>query len=416
MSMITLQFGQCGNQIGQVLYSTLCEDIKGKKDKSPYLNKSYVSEAVNRWFYVNRKEQWEPMSILIDTETKVISQDNNLPVKFRRIVAESYGGCANNWAFGYLCQSNLLVGEIMEYLRLEMERCDYVTDLLSISSTGGGTGSGIGTKVAELIREEHPKKTLLNAVVLPYKTGEVVTQNYNTLLSLARLYDVTDALLLFENDRLHHICRNLMQTKVDFQDLNSVIANQLAGTFQPVKLAKMTYLISDLASHPSHKIIQIQSNPYVTGHGDFKSEMPWKSLLTNLLKKTRSDYLCNMKDAPQKMKYIGNVFITRGKERPRDDEFQSSKEKLTFVSWVPKEAKLQQYHQMRNFLNFDKFAVLLSNDTNVCNSLNFVLQDAWTLFTHGAYLHHYKKYGASEQCFLDAFEKLETLLHNYKML
>jgi len=52
-----------------------------------------------------------------------------------------------------------------------------------ISSLGGGTGSGLGTKTIEKLSEEF-NIDILSHVVLPNMSGETPLQVYNCLLSL----------------------------------------------------------------------------------------------------------------------------------------------------------------------------------------------------------------------------------------
>lgn len=58
-------------------------------------------------------------------------------------------------------------------------------------SLAGGTGSGLGTYVTELLRDIYPRAFLINEVVAPFKTGEVILQSYNSLLTMAHLYEVS---------------------------------------------------------------------------------------------------------------------------------------------------------------------------------------------------------------------------------
>jgi tubulin delta len=55
---------------------------------------------------------------------------------------------------------------------------------------------------------------IVNQVVWPYKTGEVIVQNYNAVLTLSHLYQTADAIVVMENDELHKICSQLLGIKV----------------------------------------------------------------------------------------------------------------------------------------------------------------------------------------------------------
>ena len=50
MSLITIQLGQCGNQIGGQFYSTILQDIHSKKTQvSTRANEDYIEESIERF-------------------------------------------------------------------------------------------------------------------------------------------------------------------------------------------------------------------------------------------------------------------------------------------------------------------------------------------------------------------------------
>lgn len=66
----------------------------------------------------------------------------------------------------------------------------------------------------------------------------MIVQNYNSVLTLAHLYQLSDAILVHENDTVHHICNKLLQIKqISFSDVNKVIAHQLGSVLQPALTA-----------------------------------------------------------------------------------------------------------------------------------------------------------------------------------
>lgn len=55
-----------------------------------------------------------------------------------------------------------------------------------LSSLGGGTGSGLGTKIVEMISDTF-NLDIHTHVILPNKSGETPLQVYNCALSLASM-------------------------------------------------------------------------------------------------------------------------------------------------------------------------------------------------------------------------------------
>lgn len=411
MSIITLQFGQCGNQIGQKLYSIINDDITCSNTKS----NTYNSSAINRWFHVNKKGNWEPRSILIDTESKVVDNNNHLSFKFKNIVAKSYGGSANNWAYGYCERSKLLQNEVCETVRKEMEKCDFVASFLNLFSSSGGTGSGVGSSILRILRDEYPNKNLTNAIVLPYNNGEIVTQNYNSLLCLSSIYSISDSIILFENERLHYIYKYSTNKKeITFKDLNLIIAQQLASLYQPLNY-DLNSLINNLTSH-NFKYLQISNEPhFIEENKKFEVNVNWKPLIQNLSKRNRYD-IVQYKQNNLILKTIYNLLITRGGNLCNENDLKPFKDDKNYVPWLNINECFKSYHQTRHFCNIDKYLTLVSNNNSVYLPLNSILDDAWNLFTHGAYLHHYKTFGIDEEYFLNCFNVMENLLNKYKIL
>ncbi|XP_018576125.1 tubulin delta chain-like [Anoplophora glabripennis] len=411
MSVISLQFGQCGNQIGNSLYSTITQDINAKNVSK---DSAYCNRIVNKWFSINKHGKWEPRSVLIDTEFKAIQSLEPLPYTFKNVVAKSFGGSANNWACGYTRNGKILVDEVMNVIRTETEKCDFLSSFLNLYSSSGGTGSGVGSFIIEQLRNDYPNKHIVNSIVLPYVKGEIVTQSYNSLLALAHLYSLADSTILFENERLHYTCKYALDAEdVDFSHMNTIIAQQLAALYQPLNI-DTTCLLNNLTSHPSYKFLQMRSEPHFSKQNmKFEASKSWKTLMTTISKQSRFDYMYQ-KHAKLRNKTICSTLITRGSDHPTEKDTKCIGQNETYVPWLTRDNSFKMYHQTKNFLNFDKYIVLISNDTRVYVPLNFIVEDSWNMFNHGVYLHHYKKYGIDEDFFLNSFQVLENILDSYK--
>lgn len=416
MSIITLQFGQCGNQIGQTLYEYLYEDTQNQSSK---LN-NYQAESKNQWFSFNKKDEWLPRSILIDTENKVTetANTNQKRYRFENVVAKAQGGSANNWAFGYKCTSEVLLQDVMECVRKEVERSDYIVHFLNILGAAGGTGSGVGSKIIKKLHEDYSSKIIINSLVLPFKNGEVVTQNYNTLLTLSKLHKHSDATLLFENDKLHAQCSAIScrGQEINYSHINAIIVQQLAALCQPVKDFHLGNLVADLAPHPSLKFLQLRSAPHVKLENvKFESTTTWPSLIKALYKSINCDSV-ELRKCKLEFKCLGKMFVSRGKDVMKRDDLKAVINSKVFTSWIPDNAQYYCYHQTQQLKHSDKYLLAVLNSNIATIALENVLQDAWELFTSGAYLHHYQKFGIDETYFLKSFEKLENILHNYTKL
>ena len=129
--------------------------------------------------------------------------------------------------------------EILNMIQKEAEKCENLAGFMVFLSLAGGTGSGVGAYITQCVKDAFPNAFLLNQVVWPYNTGEVIVQNYNAVLTLSHLYHSSDAILVMENDQLHKICTRLLNLKkIGFKDINKVICHKLLGILQPAYTEK----------------------------------------------------------------------------------------------------------------------------------------------------------------------------------
>uniref|UniRef100_A0A8D0HKZ6 Tubulin delta 1 n=1 Tax=Sphenodon punctatus TaxID=8508 RepID=A0A8D0HKZ6_SPHPU len=109
MSIVTIQLGQCGNQIGREVFSAICNDFHSthglcyKKE-----NESY-QEACKERFFSEEKKTGVPVAraVLVDMEPKVISQTLSMADRSGSWKYDHQSrfcqkqGSGNNWANGY---------------------------------------------------------------------------------------------------------------------------------------------------------------------------------------------------------------------------------------------------------------------------------------------------------------------------
>lgn len=150
-------------------------------------------------------------------------------------MSQDGGGAGNNWAQGY-SSGEKLYEDIMEMVDREAEGSDSLEvciPLLSSSrsqrrpstppgwwclvffsdqgfmlmhSIAGGTGSGLGSFLLERLNDKFPKKLIQTYSVFPNaQEGDVVVQPYNALLTLKRLANHADSVVVLDNGALARI-------------------------------------------------------------------------------------------------------------------------------------------------------------------------------------------------------------------
>ena len=94
---------------------------------------------------------------------------------------------------------------LRDLIRRPAEACDSLQSFFAIHSLGGGTGSGLGTYILRMLKEEYPEVYRFAAVVFPSKDDDVITSPYNSVLSVRELCEYADCVLPVENQALMDI-------------------------------------------------------------------------------------------------------------------------------------------------------------------------------------------------------------------
>jgi len=77
---------------------------------------------------------------------------------------------------------------------------------MAMHSIAGGTGSGLGSYLLERLNDRFPKKLIQTYSVFPnQQDGDVVVQPYNSVLTLKRLVNHADSVVVLDNGALMRI-------------------------------------------------------------------------------------------------------------------------------------------------------------------------------------------------------------------
>ncbi|KAG8084767.1 hypothetical protein GUJ93_ZPchr0010g8530 [Zizania palustris] len=162
--IITIQVGQCGNQIGMEFWKQLCLEHGIGKDG---LLEDFATQGGDRkdvFFYQADDQHYIPRALLMDLEPRVIngiqnSEYRNLYNHENIFVSEHGGGAGNNWASGYH-QGEQVVDDIMDMVDREADGSDSLEGFVLCHSIAGGTGSGMGSYLLETLNDRYSKSLI----------------------------------------------------------------------------------------------------------------------------------------------------------------------------------------------------------------------------------------------------------------
>ncbi|KXS17780.1 tubulin nucleotide-binding domain-like protein, partial [Gonapodya prolifera JEL478] len=310
----------------------------------------------------NRIRELRARAVLIDMEERVINGIRASPQKElfddRQIVL-SNSGSGNNWAMGYKHYGEMYRERISDTVRSEVEMVDTLQSLFTISSTGGGTGSGLGSFVVELLQDEYPGASKFSTVVMPSADDDVVTSPYNSVLALSKLTDSADCILPVENQALIDICKKVDEGKTERQKGTALTDSPVDGMLKKAKpFDTMNNIVANL-------MINLTSSTRFPG----SLNMDINELAVNLVPFPRIRYLLSsmtplyvladrkaiprkigqmfldcfsretqlMKADPRNSTYLGCALLVRGDAEMSDirRNIDRLKPTLKFIPWNP---------------------------------------------------------------------------------
>lgn len=126
-----------------------------------------LHKSINPFFHIEQggslkspKTRIKARAVLIDMEDSVLARYKNGHLKKffgSKCIVSNYPGSGNNWAEGFCCHGPQYKSKILKAIRRAVEKCDSIQGFLLFFSTSGGTGSGVGSYVLDLLTEYYPE-------------------------------------------------------------------------------------------------------------------------------------------------------------------------------------------------------------------------------------------------------------------
>ncbi|AQK92693.1 gamma-tubulin1 [Zea mays] len=452
--IITIQVGQCGNQIGMEFWKQLCLEHGIGKDG---LLEDFATQGGDRkdvFFYQADDQHFIPRSLLIDLEPRVIngiqnSEYRNLYNHENIFVAEHGGGAGNNWASGYH-QGEQFVDDIMDMVDREADGSDSLEGFVLCHSIAGGTGSGMGSYLLETLNDRYSKKLVQTYSVFPnqVETSDVVVQPYNSLLTLKRLTLNADCVVVLDNTALNRIAvERLHLSNPTFAQTNSLVSTVMSASTTTLRYPG--YMNNDLVGLLASLIPTPRCHFLMTGYTPLTVErqvnMIRKTTVLDVMRRLLqtknimvSSY-ARTKEASQ-AKYISILNIIQGEVDPTQvhESLQRIRERklVNFIDWAPasiqvalsrKSPYVQTTHRVKRslptfppsltFVGFQSFIYFEKMDNAVLND-NVLQVSGLMLANHTSIRHLFSKcLGQYEklrkkQAFLDNYRKFPMFADN----
>eukprot|EP00892_Ulva_mutabilis_P012892 jgi/Ulvmu1/9976/UM059_0025.1 len=426
--LITIQVGQCGNQIGCRFW-----DLAVKEHKLHNASGKY-DETISSFFKNVDSRSEQPLllrcgtgnqpianlkarAIVVDMEEGVINAMLKSPLgslfDARSMLADT-SGAGNNWAHGHHVYGPQYHEHILQLVRQEVEQCDSLQGFVLTHSLGGGTGSGLGTYLLSLLQDLYPDIFRFSVSLFPSEDDDVVTSPYNGLLSLSELVDHADAVLPIENQALHDIVagvdrqlgkassRSAAQDSVDllgrgkkpYDRMNNVAASVMLNLTSGMRFPGMLNVdINDITMNmvpfPRHHFLIPAMSPLVTARGvPNGSQRGIDRMFHDIL--TREHQL--LRCYPRNSTYLACGLLARGKITSADVSRNLSvlQPTMKMAYWNQEGFKVGLCSQAP--LDVQHSLLCLANNCCVSSTFDAMIQRFDQLFSRRVYVHHYSQF------------------------
>jgi len=340
--VVCIHLGQAGCQIGTKLWELLCNEHNiepdGKIDEDKTLGECV--EPFNAFFSETSSGQHVPRSVFFDTDpdTKGYIKNNAYSNIYHPDNIVTYKkDCRNNYFEArMMCREYHIMEEIMDRVRLTVDLCNNLQGFFVFRSYGGGTGSGFGCEILEILQDQFQKKKIFEPAIFPSTDFACsIVEPYNAIFSIANSLRTPDLTLMLDNQAAYRICKtNLKVPNPNFEHLNRIIAQMVSAVttslrFETELNASLEELVTNLVPqlqfrYPVLSLAPLRS-PSSAGHESFTT----KEIVTDLF--DEKNILCDLgvgkKSSVKLNRYIACAVLLRGEadEDTADDDAASRK-------------------------------------------------------------------------------------------
>ena len=429
---ITLQVGQCGNQIGAEFWKQLCLEHGIQNDG---MLGPFAVGAENRkevFFYQADDNHYVPRALLLDLEPRVVNRIRSSPLSKLFNPENCYvytDGAGNNWSKGHeLAES--VHDNIFEMIEREAENSDSLEGFIMTHSIAGGTGSGMGSYLLEHLHDEFPKKLIQSYSVFPQQArgaeGDVVVHPYNSLLTLKRLIRYTDCCVVLDNTALNRIVEDTLHLKQPtIEQLNGLVSTVMAASTSTLRYPgymnnDLMGMLASLIPTPRCHFISCGYTPMSLDSGIIHSNIQ-KTSVHDVMRRLLMPNNMMVSTSLKKGCYISMLNVIQGEVDP--SQVHKSLERIRekpprFIPWGP--ASIQVILSKKSPFIESKHRVsglMMANHTSMGSLFMRTVKHFDTLFKKGAFISQYrdtKMFSENLDEFKEAREDVVEMIEEYK--
>jgi tubulin gamma len=406
--IITIQAGQCGNAIGSRFWQQLCQEHGISRDGNL---EDFATEGGDRkdvFFYQSDDTRYIPRAILIDLEPRVLNSIKTGPYKNiynpeNFFIGENGMGAGNNWGAGYAAGERVQE-EIFDMIDREADGSDSLEGFMLLHSIAGGTGSGLGSYLLERMNDRFPKKIIQTYSVFPTTEtpDNVVVNPYNSLLTMRRLTQSADSVVVLDNGALWKIAAERLHVQEpSFQQTNQLVSTVMSSSTTTLRYPGYMHndlvgIIASLIPTPRCHFLMTAYTPF-TGDNVDQAKTVRKTTVLDVMRRLLQPKSRLVSVTPAKSScYISILNIIQGEADPTDVHKSllriRERRMANFIPWGPASIQVALTKKSPYLQNTHRVSgLMLANHTSVATLFRRIVVDYEKMRKRNAYLEQYKK-------------------------
>jgi len=427
--IITLQVGQCGNQVGAQFWKQLCSEHGISSDG---ILEDFAMQGDDRkdvFFYQADDEHYIPRALLVDLEPKAIEHIQKSPYgglynPENIFIHKEGGGAGNNWGMGYSLGEKVQE-DVLDMLDREADGSDSLDGFILLHSIAGGTGSGMGSFMLERLNDRFPKKLIQTYSVFPNTTGDTVVQPYNCLLSLKRLVLNADSVVVLDNTALDRIAFDRLKVpNSGYAETNSLVSSVLSASTSTLRYPG--YMNNDLIGLFASLIPTPRCHFLMTAYTPLSADRHVSSVrkttVLDVMRRLLQTKNIMVSASTRKGSYMSILNIIQGEVDATQihKSLQRIREKklANFINWGPASIQFALSKKSPYVETGHKVTgLMLANHTSIYTLFERIIKQYSTLRKRNAFLENFKKSAVFENNF-DEFDDskavVESVIDEYK--
>ncbi|KAH8722746.1 Tubulin/FtsZ, GTPase domain-containing protein [Phaeosphaeriaceae sp. PMI808] len=405
--IITLQAGQCGNSVGQQFWQQLCQEHGINRDGNL---EDFATEGGDRkdvFFYQSDDTRYIPRAILLDLEPRVLhsiqsSAYKNIYNPENFYIHKDGTGAGNNWGMGY-SMGEQVHEDVLDMIDREADGSDSLEGFMLLHSIAGGTGSGLGSFMLERLNDRFPKKLIQTYSVFPnMQDGDIVVQPYNSLLSMRRLTQNADSVVVLDNGALSKIAADRLHVlNPSFEQTNQLVSTVMSASTTTLRYPGYMHndlvgIVASLIPTPRCHFLMTSYTPF-SGENVEQAKTVRKTTVLDVMRRLLQPKNRMVSTNPTKKScYMSILNIIQGEADPSDvhKSLMRIRERrlATFIPWGPASIQVALTKKSPYVTSSHRVSgLMLANHTGIATLFKRVVAQYNTLRKRNAFLESYKR-------------------------